>query len=543
LKVQNQPKQQENRFNYSNLYVDFLNGDEKIRKFLPEASPVRVAPQVVDTPFDRDVLCEILNRQNEHYKAGEKTFEAIEQLRRSNAVCVFTGQQVGMYGGPLFTLYKAAGIVRKAEELQKELNRPVVPVFWLAADDHDFEEINHFHYFEKDGSAGKMIYKAAPSDGLPVSEISFNDSELYAEFVEKTKEVFGESDFTERMYERLFRAYAPDSSMVDAFARYFFSIFPDSGLIMFSPADTEVKKRSRRFFQRIVEQYFNLKTLLEQTDTLLEMDGYHIQAEKKLTAVHLFYHDPERKPIHFADNSFLVGEKMIGQPGLLDLIERNPEKFSPDVLTRPIWQSYLFPVVAHAGGPSEIAYFCQISQLFKPFKLTQPYCFARPTATLVEKHHEELMEKHHLSLEDLTGDVELLINRLLGGYFPEDTEEKLNQLRRKLNGDYKEMARLIIDFDVALKPMTEQTYGKVDFALNALENKVFDRHKKHMKNTRSQVYRLAAALYPYNNLQERSYNINYYISKYGVGIVDYIINSLNYIKTDHKLIHMSQYKG
>ncbi len=533
---------QGNRFKYSNLYVDFLNGDSKLQKYLLTASPGDAAPKVVDTPFDRDILCEILNRQNKHFKAGEKTFEVIEQLRRGNAVCVFTGQQVGMYGGPLFTLYKAAGIVKMAEKLQKELGRPVIPVFWLASDDHDFAEINRFHYFEKDGSAGKLIYDAAPGKGVPASEIVFDNKEAYSAYIKKTREVFGVSDFTDELYDRLFKAYAPGESMVDAFARHLNNILPDLGLVMFSPADPEVKMRSRRFFQRIVEQYFTAKTILEQTDTLLEMDGYHIQAEKKLTAVHLFYHDPARKPIHYADESFVVGDKMVGLPGLLDLIERNPEKFSPDVLTRPIWQSYLFPVAAHVGGPSEIAYFCQIGRLFKLFKLTQPYYCSRPSATIVEHRQEELMESHGLSLEDIADDVELLINRLLGGYFPEETEAKLKQLRDKIGDDYKTMAKLIVDFDPVLKPMTEQTFGKVDFALNALEKKVFDQHKKRMKDTRNQIYRLVAALFPYHNLQERSYNINYYISKYGFGVVDYIINNLNYDSADHKMIYLSGFK-
>jgi len=530
-------------YHYSAVYRDFLARDPKITKYLPVESPAEAAQSIAGTGVDRNALCDILIRQNEAWHAKPATMAAIEKLRQEDALCVFTGQQVGLLGGPLYTLYKAVGVVKMAAKLQMEFDRPVVPVFWMAADDHDFDEIRHFHYIEKDGSAGKFIFGSESVEGLPASDIHFDKEDDYNTLVDAVKGAFGATDFTDELYERLFAAYTMDINFVDSFARLFADLFPDLGLIFFSPGDVEVKSLSRRFFQKVVEHYFNVKTLLEETATTLEMDGYHIQAEKKLSAVHLFYHDPSRRAIHFADESYLVGDKQLALPGLHDLIERNPERFSPDVLTRPVWQSYLFPVVAHCGGPGEIAYFCQIGKLFKLFKLTQPYYFARPSATIVEPRQEELMIRHGIGLEDFTDDVEQLINRVLAKFFPEDMDEQLQRFRRRLDNDYEELANYVVEFDDQLKPMTEQVYGKLDYALKALEKKIFGRHKKQMKDTRAQIYRLVSALYPYRNVQERSYNINYYISKYGPGILDYIIDRLTLDTTDHQMINLSDYRG
>jgi bacillithiol biosynthesis cysteine-adding enzyme BshC len=527
-------------FHYSELYMDFVAEDSSLDKYLGTKTPAQAAAMMHQTGADRETVCDILVRQNEDFGAKPKTFEAIKKLRREDALCIFTGQQVGLFGGPLFSLFKAIGIIKKAVQLESELKRPVVPVFWMASDDHDYEEINHYHYIESDGSTGKLVYGAEIPQNIPASEIYFSDRDMYNELLKNTREHFGPSEFSEDFFKRLFAAYSHNSGFTDAFARFYADLLPDLGLVFFSPADADIKGLSKKFFRNIVEQYFNVKSILEQTATTIEMDKYHIQAEKKLTAVHLFYHNPGREAIHFADESFIVDNRPIGLPGVLDLIERSPEQFSPDVLTRPLWQSYLFPVVAHAGGPSEIAYFCQIGQLFRLFKMAQPYYFARPSATLVEKHHEELMVKHGLELNDLTGDVEQLINRIVAKTFPHDLDNDFGEFRDKLRKLYDELKERLIAFDGSLEPMTEQTYGKFDFALNNLEKKAFSAHKKGQKLTREQIYRLEANLMPYKNLQERSLGICYFAAKYGPAIVDFILDRLDVATKEHQMIYLSE---
>jgi len=530
-------------FRYTDLFIDFLDKKPAIKKYFFRDTANETAIRIDNPRVDRGLMCDILKRQNIAFKAKPETFCTIEKLRHEDALCIFAGQQAGLFGGPLLTLYKAIGIVNQAKLLEQELHRPVVPIFWIAADDHDFEEIDVVFYLDKQGELTKLNYGVAPETRIPSAEILLDNEEAYHALADSARAAYGSTEFSENLLGRLFDAYSLNSNMVEAFGKFLLDTLPDMGLIVFSPADKEVKTISKGFFKRLAEGFFNLKELLEETERNLAADGYHIQAEKRESAVHLFFHAPERIAIHFKDDSFVVGEKTLGISGLLDLIEKNPEKFSPDVLTRPLWQSYLFPVVAQAGGPSEIAYFAQIGKLFEPFNLVQPYYYFRPALTIVEKRQEEFLEKFDLKLVDLTGDVEELINRVTARSFPKEIEAQIASFRARFEDAYNELFSSVRQFDETLEPLGKQTYGKIDFAINAFEKKIYDHHKRKMESTRNQIYRLSTALFPNRNLQERSLNINYYISKYGFGIVDFIVGSIEAGNDEHQMIYISEFEA
>ena len=529
-------------FHHSALYLDFLKRDDRIKKYLYQKSPADAADAIGQHKMDRDILCDVLDNQNKDFNSKPAAFESIKRLRQKDALCIFTGQQAGLFGGPLLTLYKAIDIIKRAKILERELNRPVVPVFWIACDDHDFEEINHTYYLNRDGEPTKLSYAPEGEHNVPVADICLSDREKYDELRSDSADAFGGTDFSEELEKRLLDAYSFDECLVRAFARNIADTLPDLGMVFFCPHNTVVKTQSRIFFKQLVERHFQLRDLLEETNQKLSSDNYHIQADKKKTAVHLFYHFPGRTPIHYLDESFVMDEKRLGLPAILDLIDRNPERFSPDVLARPVWQSFLFPVVAHTGGPAEIAYFCQIGKMFELFGLAQPYYYSRIGATIVEKRQEDFLDRYNLKLSDLTGDVEQLINRLLAGSFPENLEKEIELFKTDLDQQYKNLVKTILKFDGNLEPMSQQTWGKIDFALKNLEKKVFSQHKKNMDKTRKQIYRLVNALYPNRTLQERSININYYISKYGFDVVNYIVDKLDLQNGDHHMIRISEFK-
>jgi len=534
-----EPKQ----FKYTGLFRDFLDGKSELKKYLYFDNPADVVKKMKPPKIDRHILCDILDKQNKVFGAKPETFRSIEKLRQDDTLVIFSGQQPGLYGGPLLTLTKAVGIVKKTVLLQSQTGRSVVPIFWMACDDHDFEEANHTWLIDRSGTVEKVQYAPEDMPAVSVADICFDDETAYNKLIEETKNILGDTDFTEELYSRLFAACSMDSNFMQAFARYFFDILPDFGLILFCPQDKDVKTISKSFFKRLTEGYFRSKELLAETEKHLRKDGYHIQAEKKESAVHLFYHDPERRPIHLEGDSFLVGNKRLGLPALLDLIDKYPEKFSPDVLTRPVWQSYLFPVVAQSGGPSEIAYFCQIGRLFEMYGLVQPYIIFRPTLTLVEKRQQALLDKYDISLSDLTGDVEQVVNRILSDSFPEVIEKKLSEFRDNLKSGFDDMSGTILESFSSLEPMAKQTFGKIGSALDHFEKKVHSQHKKNNDIIRNRIYRLASTLYPNKSFQERVININYFISRYGFGIVEYMIEKIDINSARHQLIYLSDYKN
>ncbi len=527
-------------FKFTDLFLDFLERKGSLNQYFPADDPLPVAGRLEQAKVDRNLLADLLVRQNAHFGAKPATFRAIEKFRREETLCIFSGQQAGLFGGPLFTLYKAVGIVKQAERLEKILQRKVVPVFWVAADDHDFAEINHIEYLSQQGEISSISYDSPPAQEVPAAEMLFDNQKEYDKIHQLAKEAYGATEFTPELYSRLFEAYTFGAGFVDAFARYLLNILPDFGLIIFSPADKEVKTASKGFFKRLIEGHFRIKELLDKTGRQLRKDSYHLQVEKKESATHLFYHNPGRIPLHAEGDYFLVGEKRLGLPGLLDLIDKTPEKFSPDVLSRPLWQSYLFPVVAQMAGPSEIAYFAQASKLFEAFGLIQPYYYFRPSNVLVEKRNEELLEKYDLRLSDFAGDIETIINRVSLQSFPKEVESAVADFRNRLERLYDEFLAAVKRFDETLEPMGKQTYGKIDFAVNGFEKKIFDHHKKKVAAVRSQIYRLTNALYPNRILQERVYNINYFIAKYGYSIVDFIVQKTNVESGKIQMIYLSE---
>lgn len=532
-----------NQFKYTNLFCDFLNGKAELKKYLYCDEPNDVVKQMKPPKIDRHILCDILDKQNKAFKSKPEAFRSIEKLRQDDTLVIFSGQQPGLYGGPLLTLIKAIGIVKKAIQLQGQTGKTVVPIFWVACDDHDFEEANHTWLLGQNGTVEKMQFVTEDMPAISVADICLDDETGYNNLIEQTKNILGDTDFTDELYRRLFATYSRDGNFMRAFARYLTDILPDFGLILFCPYDKDVKTISKSFLKRLAEGHFRSKELMRETENDLKEDGYHIQAEKKETAVHLFYHDPERKPIHLDGDSFIVGNKKLGLPALLDLIDKYPERFSPDVLTRPVWQSYLFPVLAQMGGPSEIAYFCQIGKLFELFGLVQPFIVYRPSLTLVEKRQQEFMEKQDIKLSDLAGDVEQIVNRILADSFPEEIEQTLSGFKQNLKSDFDKLSGTIIETYPNMEPMTRQSFGKIDSALNHLEKKVYSQHKKNNDIIRNRIYRLADTLYPNKTFQERVININYFISRYGFGVVDFIIEKMDINSTEHQMIYLSEYKG
>lgn len=528
---------------YTGLYLDFLGKNPRVRKYLFSDDPLQVAGKIGHPKVNKGTLCDILVRQNEEFNAKPETFTSINKLRQDDALCIFAGQQAGLFGGPLLTLYKTIDIIKRASKLEKELARPVVPIFWIACDDHDFDEINHTFFLNRDGELEKVSYEAHGEYPVPVAEMCLASETDYKNLRQDVEKGYGGSDFSEELLSRLFSAYSFNTCLVKAFARHMTDILPDTGLIFFCPHDKEIKALSKGFFKQIVERYFQLKETLEATSQSLKNDNYLIQVEKKASAVHLFYHNPGRTPIHYLDGSFFVEEKRLGLTGMLDLIDKYPERFSPDVLTSPIWQSFLFSVVAHVGGPAEIAYFCQIGKLFGLFDVIQPVYYARSSATIVENRHEDLLSRLNINLSDLTSDIEQLINRVAAESYPEEIEEKMTDFRRKLDDDYAGFIEVVLKHAKNLEPMAKQTYAKIDFALKNFEKKIFSEHKKKMEAVRKQIYRLATALYPNRNMQERSLNIDYYISKYGFDVVDFLIESLDIETAGHQMIYISRYKS
>ncbi|MEW6413371.1 MAG: bacillithiol biosynthesis cysteine-adding enzyme BshC [Candidatus Zixiibacteriota bacterium] len=525
---------------YTSIFLDFLTGSGPARSFFHASGPQEVAAGLDGLDYDRSALVDILVAQNQLYRASGKTFENINKLRKDDAVCVFAGQQAGLFGGPLLVMYKALAVVKAAAEYERQLGRPVVPMFWIAGDDHDFEEVNHTFVINRASEVARISYDTPPDVAVSVSKVVFVDENALAKAKDSLKQSLGETDFTGELYDLIDRSYTGSETFVSAFGKMMAELTADFGLVFFSPGDKRAKQRAARLFKAIVENEKEIGALFSATNEQLRGYGYHLQVQKDETATHLFYEHDGRKAIHRSSDGYMVGEMKMTREQLISEIDAHSERFSPDVMTRPVLQSYLFPVVSQKGGGAEIAYLAQINGIFEIFDLTAPYYRARPSITVIEKRFEKMMKEHGIGFEELAGDIEQVINRVLARSFPDDIESRFDEFRGRLGEHFQQFVDEALQFDPALRKVAEQTMGKIDYNVKAFEAKVFSSHKKKSQETRERIYRLHDALRPGRNFQERAVNISYFLSKYGRGFVDFIYDRMESEEMAHQLVYLSE---
>ena len=530
------------RLSYTGLYLNFVKGRQPAVDFYPAGTLEVVAGQVGRHQYDRAALVSVLQRQNETYRASVETFDNIHRLADQRAVCVFAGQQAGLFGGPLLTIIKALAVVKAARQYSERLGRPVIPMFWIAGDDHDFEEANHTSVLNREGEIVPLTYGTPPPQPVPTGDALLSDEAELSRVKDLLKQCLGPSIHAGDLHELIDRAYTTDDTLVTAFGKLMAALTAGTGLVFFNPADAEAKQLAVPFFLQALELQDAIHERISAANERLTAAGYHIQVEKKDESTHLFLNLDGRTPIVRQADGFAVGERTFSRNELETLVTEHPEKFSPDVMLRPIMQSYLFPVVSQKGGPSEIAYFAQLNPLFDLFELPLPVQRARATLTLLEARASQHLKDMEIDFEDLFGDIEQVINRVLAKTFPDDLEADFNDLRETLERRFSRFRDEALDFDQGLKKFAEQTQGKIDYTLKNFEAKLFAAHKKKSQETRDRIYRLQNVLYPDYGLQERTLNVFSFLSRYGLGLVPYIMGSFDSEIPEHQLLCLSEYR-
>ncbi|MBU8934662.1 MAG: bacillithiol biosynthesis cysteine-adding enzyme BshC [candidate division Zixibacteria bacterium] len=527
---------------YSRLYLDQVSGNSEALHFYAGQSLEEVADSLDGINYPRDAVADLLETQNRSYGCSQATFDNIDKLRDSGTLCVFSGQQAGLFGGPMLVIFKALAIVKACRKYAKTLNRPVVPMFWIAADDHDFAEVNHTFILDHGSEVCRVSYDGVRDLELPMGETSLSDVDALDRARQQLREELGDSDFTDDLYSLIDRCYTTEDTFVSAFAKLMTALVGEYGLVLFSPSDPKAKQLAVPLFEQILHKQDELHGQLNAANREIVDSGYHLQVEKKPEAVHLFLNREGRRPILRDGDMFVAGEERFILDELLQLIRSEPERFSPDVMTKPVFQSYLFPVLSQKGGPAEIAYLAQMNRLFPLFDRVAPYYRARATATIVEKRFQKIMTAHDISLEDLAGDVEQVVNRVLGVSFPSDLEQKSQTMKTDVDETVGSFVDMALKFEPSLETYSNQVRGKIDHLLRQMEGKLFAAHKRRSAQVRDSIYRLWRVLYPHRALQERTLNMSYFLSRYGRGIIPFLFEQLDSEETSHQLIHLSDLK-
>ncbi|MGB2908904.1 MAG: bacillithiol biosynthesis cysteine-adding enzyme BshC [Candidatus Aminicenantaceae bacterium] len=528
----------------SPLIVDYLNHFDRVEDFFngdfrdPDAFR-RQAEAVRARRLDRERLAEVLREQNQGYGCGPLTLQNIDKLARAETCAVVTGQQVGLFSGPLYTVYKALTAIRLAESLERDSEGGCVPVFWLASDDHDIAEIDHVELLDQDNRIREIRFPDYNAElRLPASDVILT-REVRA-CLQQLEALTRDSEFKPEILAHLGAAYSPGRSFADAFALWMTRIFSAYGLVFIDAADPRLKDLGKEAFQHEIAENSPSTEQALDTSKRLEQAGYPVQVRLHKGILNLFYVEPERQAVSYRAGDFHIkgSEQPRSREGLLALAAEKPHLFSPNVLLRPVYQDMLLPTVAYVGGPGEIAYLAQMKGIYQSFGLPMPIIYPRKNIILQEKKVEHVLDNLELRIPDFHGRVDSLITRIFRDELPESLCLALAAAASHLEQDFQAIRSEIAALDPTLEKSVEASLGRVDRELKSLEKKALQALMKRSSIAADQVNKAKNCLFPRDRPQERVFNVTPFLIKYGYALVDKLYKAIDMDDCEYQILQV-----
>lgn len=520
------------------LFTDFLSYQPRIQPFYPhsaflaqwvrsEAAAVRYETQ------RRERVASILERQNHAWGSSPAVTNNIRRLR-AGALAVVTGQQVGLFGGPLFSIYKALTAVKLAD-LATQNGIDCVPVFWLATEDHDLAEVNHTSV----PSAQGLQTLAVSTQGVanaPVGTVRFGDEVLEA--VRSATELLGDTPVSAALRE----SYGPGETFGSAFARLFARLFADWGVILLDASDPELHRIAEPIYRNAIEQAADLDDGLLARGKELEAAGYHQQVKVTPSSTLLFtLRDGARVPVHRRRNSaehFFFEEEEDSLQGMLARIASSPEDFSPNVLLRPVVQDYLLPTLAYTGGSAEVAYFAQAAVVYEKLLGRVTPIVPRFSATMVDSKARTLLDRYSLNLPDLFHGPEPLRERLAEHALPGQLQAGFDQANAALQSSLAAIRNSLTRLDKTLLDAAENAESKMRHQLESLRARAARAELRQSEILGRHAALLSDSLYPNKALQEREVAGVYFLARHGTELLRELYDSIHTDCLDHQVISL-----
>lgn len=473
----------------------------------------------------RAELVGILHAQQARRSAKEAAIAAAGALLDPRAVAIVTGQQAGAFGGPLFTLLKAITAIQLARRVGADHGVPATAVFWVDAEDHDWDEVASCTIL--DANFQPKTITLSPPEGageLPVAALTL-DARVEDSLAELAASL-APSDFTEWVMTEFRAVYRPGARMADAFARWLEALLGPHGLVVFESADPAAKPLAADVFARELAAPGRTAALAASAGDELAARGHAPQVTPQADSLSLFHLDGGRKPIRRQGDTFLIGDDRRSADALAAEAAASPERFSPNVLLRPIVQDTLFPTVAYVSGPSELAYLGQLGGVYQHFGVPMPLMYPRAMATLVDSATARFLAKYDLPLPDLQAQDESALNRLLESQLPRSVEEAMTDAADAIRRGMQRVIEALPALDPTLAGAGQTVLGKMEHELRGLHGKMIHGAKKRDETLRRQFTRAQAQTFPQGHPQERALGVVFFLNRYGPALIDRLFEEL-----------------
>jgi bacillithiol biosynthesis cysteine-adding enzyme BshC len=474
---------------------------------------------------DPEGIARVIAAQQERRNAPPAARAEAAHLADPRTVVIITGQQAGLFGGPLFTLLKAITAMKLAHQIQRTHGVQVVPVFWIDAEDHDWPEVNHCTVLGADLEPKSVTLDDLTGAGdQPIGRLILDDQITRA--VDQLAEVLPETEFRGELVERLRAFYRPGAGMAEAFGCWLEAILGERGLVVFDASDPAAKPLVRDVFLRELRAPGQTGRLAEKAGAALVAAGYHSQVTPHEGAVSLFHLNDSRAAIRVSDSRALIGDTETTLAALLEEAEREPHHFSPNVLLRPIVQDSLFPTICYVAGPNELAYLGQLKEIYQAFEVPMPLMYQRATATIADSASLRFLTKYDLPLEALQPQDEAALNQLLEAQLPPTVDQAIQSASSTIDERMAAIAAAVPLIDPTLEGAVQSTLARMQHDLKTLHNKVIQAAKRRDETLRRQFRHAQALAFPHGHPQEREVGFVWFLNRYGPALVDRLMEEL-----------------
>jgi bacillithiol biosynthesis cysteine-adding enzyme BshC len=493
-----------------------------------------------DLRADRAALAQVLEQYNRSVGAGERTLDHIEEISNGNAVCIIGGQQAGLLTGPIYTIYKALSLIQWARTERRNQNRPVVPVFWIAGEDHDWEEVNHVYVQDQDGQPVKLRLPNAPRHRASISRFKVEHEEI-DKLLKEVLTHFPDSGCKPQLAAKIKEAADASDTLSTFFARLMAWLFEEDGLILVDAADPAIRRLEAPFFNKLIEENEMLNNEAIHQQARLRSLGLSVDVDLHPNNAHLFiYEQDDRLLLHRDEGRFLTktGGYSYSRDELLHIAGSSPERLSTNVFFRTLMQEYLFPVLHTVLGPGEIAYWSLFGQAFNKIGLRLPIVQPRWGATIIDEYEHKWMSHYELSLDHVIAGLNTVRERLLVEQGREDWQDHFEQVREGFLRLYEPLVRKMIEEDAGLSSLAasnmERILDQIYFLESRMKISLLHRNETDLKR----LSRMEHSLWPLNRPQERVYSIFYYLAKYGPEWWKQFRNHPFNVRLHHEMIYL-----
>ncbi|WP_411501879.1 bacillithiol biosynthesis cysteine-adding enzyme BshC [Brevibacillus centrosporus] len=478
------------------------------------------------TDYNRDQLAEGLYTFNKKIGTHQEALNQIELLRRPDTFVIIGGQQAGILTGPLYTIHKAVHLIQTAKRLSAELDVNVVPVFWIAGEDHDIDEIDHLYWLaDRETRLHKERMNLNKKGRVSASSLPL-DEEACEQFLTQFFHGHPETEETAAIRELLKSSASSSESVAEWFARLMAHLFGKHGLILVESSLPFVRELESPIFQNVIEQNEQVADLLLKAADRLTTAGYPLQLQIEEHQANLFlYEGKDRLLLERHGDRFVNRRASYSRAELSKLAKEHPERFSSNVVTRGLMQEHLFPSLAFIGGPGEIAYWAYYREVFELFGMRMPIVLPRMSITLMEGAQERLLEGFGLTVEDVLTRFGKWKEAWSEQQEPHPLQRQFAEARASIEATYRPLVEEVVRLDHGLRHLADKNTELLLAQVAFLEERLVRSLQQRDDVDYRRIARIEASLLPEGGLQERKLSFFPFANKYGLSLVDRLVEA------------------